>query len=185
MRPARIANASRHGSGSLGVVAIRFPRHGKWTSRQRHGPPQHAPAAFYSPQQLLLTLTIVKVATPLEFVGVRYLLTHREYHSRRVDQYSAKVAWIRYLDHRWSCTHLMIGGSQERRCPDQGLANRDDRSASPSGTNTTFKSLKQINAGLLNVGYAEDGPADGPPVLLLHGWPYDIHSFVDVAPRHV
>jgi pimeloyl-ACP methyl ester carboxylesterase len=50
------------------------------------------------------------------------------------------------------------------------------------GTHTSFASLKQINAGLLNVGYAEDGPADGPPVLLLHGWPYDIHSFVDVAP---
>jgi len=50
------------------------------------------------------------------------------------------------------------------------------------GTNTSFKSLKQINAGLLNIGYAEDGPSDGPPVVLLHGWPYDIHSFVDVAP---
>jgi pimeloyl-ACP methyl ester carboxylesterase len=51
-----------------------------------------------------------------------------------------------------------------------------------AGTNTSFKSLKQINAGLLNVGYAEDGPADGRPIVLLHGWPYDIHSFVDVAP---
>jgi pimeloyl-ACP methyl ester carboxylesterase len=50
------------------------------------------------------------------------------------------------------------------------------------GTNTAFRSLKQIDAGLLNVGYAEDGPADGPVVILLHGWPYDIHSFVDVAP---
>jgi pimeloyl-ACP methyl ester carboxylesterase len=50
------------------------------------------------------------------------------------------------------------------------------------GTNTSFKSMKQIKAGLLNVGYAEDGPANGPPVLLLHGWPYDIHSFVDVTP---
>jgi len=48
--------------------------------------------------------------------------------------------------------------------------------------NTSFRSLKQIEAGLLNVGYAEDGPADGPPVILLHGWPYDIHSYVDVAP---
>jgi hypothetical protein len=47
---------------------------------------------------------------------------------------------------------------------------------------TAFASLKQINAGVLDVGYAEDGPPDGPPILLLHGWPYDIHSFVDVAP---
>ena len=45
-----------------------------------------------------------------------------------------------------------------------------------------FGTLKQINAGVLNVGYAEAGPADGPPVLLFHGWPYDIHTYVDVAP---
>jgi pimeloyl-ACP methyl ester carboxylesterase len=50
------------------------------------------------------------------------------------------------------------------------------------GTNTSFGSLKQVKAGLLNVGYAEAGPADGPAVILLHGWPYDIHSYVDVAP---
>jgi len=50
------------------------------------------------------------------------------------------------------------------------------------GTNTSFDSLKQIDAGLLNVGYAETGPANGPPVILLHGWPYDIYSYVDVAP---
>ena len=50
------------------------------------------------------------------------------------------------------------------------------------GTNTSFTPLKQIDAGALNVGYAEDGPADGPVVILLHGWPYDIYSFVDVAP---
>ena len=42
--------------------------------------------------------------------------------------------------------------------------------------------MKKINAGVLNVGYAEAGPANGPAVLLLHGWPYDIHTYVDVAP---
>src|SRR5215468_8933101 len=49
-------------------------------------------------------------------------------------------------------------------------------------THTTFASLKQIDAGLLNVGYAEAGPANGPAVMLLHGWPYDIHSFAEVTP---
>lgn len=51
-----------------------------------------------------------------------------------------------------------------------------------AGTTVSFASLKQIDAGLLNVGYAEAGPIDGAPVVLLHGWPYDIHSYVDVAP---
>jgi len=50
------------------------------------------------------------------------------------------------------------------------------------GTNTSFAPLKQIDAGQLNVSYAEAGPAGGQPVILLHGWPYDIYSFVDVAP---
>ncbi len=50
------------------------------------------------------------------------------------------------------------------------------------GTNTSFGPLKQIVAGVLSVGYAEAGPADSPAVILLHGWPYDIHTYVDVAP---
>jgi pimeloyl-ACP methyl ester carboxylesterase len=49
-------------------------------------------------------------------------------------------------------------------------------------TNTTYRSLKQVDSGDLTIGYAEDGPADGPPVVLLHGWPYDIYSYVDVVP---
>jgi pimeloyl-ACP methyl ester carboxylesterase len=55
-------------------------------------------------------------------------------------------------------------------------------STNTPGTSTSFGPLKQVDAGVLNVGYAEAGPADGPAVLLLHGWPYDIHSYVEVAP---
>jgi pimeloyl-ACP methyl ester carboxylesterase len=53
---------------------------------------------------------------------------------------------------------------------------------SGASSGVSFDSLKQIDAGLLNVGYAEAGPDAGPAVVLLHGWPYDIHSYVDVTP---
>jgi pimeloyl-ACP methyl ester carboxylesterase len=62
----------------------------------------------------------------------------------------------------------------------------DNTRSSVSGTATakrgSFGPLKHVNAGVLSIAYAEVGPADGPPVLLFHGWPYDIYSFVDVAP---
>src|SRR5260370_327820 len=64
-------------------------------------------------------------------------------------------------------------------------SNKTDAVSVPTikpGTKTSFGPLKQIEAGLLKVGYAEEGSANGPPVILLHGWPYDIHSYVDVAP---
>jgi pimeloyl-ACP methyl ester carboxylesterase len=70
-----------------------------------------------------------------------------------------------------------------------GSADAQSRQGKPAtvprikpGTNSSFGPLKQIDAGALNIGYAEAGPADGPVVILLHGWPYDIYSFVDVAP---
>jgi pimeloyl-ACP methyl ester carboxylesterase len=46
----------------------------------------------------------------------------------------------------------------------------------------SFENLRQINAGTLNIGYAEAGPKHGPVVILLHGWPYDIHAFAEVTP---
>jgi pimeloyl-ACP methyl ester carboxylesterase len=59
---------------------------------------------------------------------------------------------------------------------------RAEPEGTPAGTNTTFGALRQIDAGVLNIGYAEVGSVTGRSVILLHGWPYDIHSFVDVAP---
>jgi pimeloyl-ACP methyl ester carboxylesterase len=72
----------------------------------------------------------------------------------------------------------MIGSADAQ----SGKTNPADLPRIKPGTNTSFGTLKQVDAGLLNVGYAEAGPANGAVVVLLHGWPYDIHSFVDVAP---
>lgn len=63
-----------------------------------------------------------------------------------------------------------------------GLVRAETETPRSSATNASFGTIKQIDAGVLNVGYAEVGPATGPAAILLHGWPYDIHSFVDVAP---
>ncbi|MET8947922.1 alpha/beta hydrolase [Streptomyces sp. NPDC004542] len=69
--------------------------------------------------------------------------------------------------------------------PAQGEAAVTPAPAVPAvtpGTHTSFARLKQVRAGVLDVGYAEDGPGHGPVVICLHGWPYDIHSYADVTP---
>src|SRR3981081_604252 len=78
-----------------------------------------------------------------------------------------------------AAAQLMLSGSADAQPSNAKLA---ELPKIKPGTNTSFGALKQIDAGVLNVGYAEAGPADGPAILLLHGWPYDIHSYVDVAP---
>ena len=74
---------------------------------------------------------------------------------------------------------LLLGGCADAQ---PGKSKAANLPKTRPGTHTSFGALKQIDAGVLNVGYAEAGPANGPAVILMHGWPYDIYSYVDVAP---
>ena len=87
----------------------------------------------------------------------------RDFKLHRRELFGAGVAMIA----------AQLGMSQPARAQASGAKQPDAPSFGP---------LKQIDAGALNIGYAESGPATGPPVLLLHGWPYDIHAFAEVAP---
>src|SRR3954464_7114492 len=78
-----------------------------------------------------------------------------------------------------AAAQLALTGSASAQ---SGKASPAKAAAVKPGAHTSFAALKQVDAGVLNVGYAESGPANGPVVILLHGWPYDIYAFVDVAP---
>jgi pimeloyl-ACP methyl ester carboxylesterase len=75
----------------------------------------------------------------------------------------------------------LAGGSLSACSSDPQAPPPATPSPGPKQANS-YRVIKQIDAGPLNVGYAEEGPPDGPPVILLHGWPYDIYSYVDVVP---
>ncbi|MBR0666279.1 alpha/beta hydrolase [Roseomonas hellenica] len=81
-------------------------------------------------------------------------------------------------DHAYSPRRFLFGAAAAIAAGIGGMR----PAAAQSGGSVSFGAIKQIDAGELNIGYAEAGPAGGPPVILLHGWPYDIHAFVDVAP---
>ncbi|MFI5976434.1 alpha/beta fold hydrolase [Streptomyces sp. NPDC051452] len=101
------------------------------------------------------------------------------------------------IDRRGFSKALGLGAGVTAASP-TGLLGRSTASAAPRNAatptaaphpvhttgpgHTTFPPLKRVRAGLLDVGYAEVGPAHGPVVICLHGWPYDIHSYADVAP---
>jgi pimeloyl-ACP methyl ester carboxylesterase len=73
----------------------------------------------------------------------------------------------------------LIAGSSDARLE---TASQAPSTGTKAGANVSFSSIKQIAAGVLNVSYVDEGPIDGPAVILLHGWPYDIYTYVDVAP---
>jgi pimeloyl-ACP methyl ester carboxylesterase len=80
--------------------------------------------------------------------------------------------------------HLVGAGAFTLAAAQLGIrgATAQPAAAGQAQTDHSFGPLKQVEAGVLSIGYAEAGPANGPVVILLHGWPYDIHSFLEVTP---
>jgi pimeloyl-ACP methyl ester carboxylesterase len=87
----------------------------------------------------------------------------------------------RFLGATVTAAAAQLGVVRSAAAQTDATKGRRSLSVSPV-TNTSLSAIQQIDAGDLNIGYAEAGPADGPAAILLHGWPYDIHSYLDVAP---
>jgi len=91
-----------------------------------------------------------------------------------IDQHRRRLVGATALAFAAAELGLTRGGSAQTASPSLPQVKRE--------AHTSFGPLKQINAGVLSVGYVEAGPPNGSPVILLHGWPYDIHDYIDVAP---
>jgi hypothetical protein len=127
---------------------------------------------FTSYESILRLILVVAAAGGINVANCAAMPMYEEINHHRRRLLGAAVMSIAAAE------HVMVGSADAQ----SNEINPADATTVKPGTNTSFGSLKQIDAAVLNVGYAEAGTIDGPAVILLHGWPYDIHSFVDVAP---
>lgn len=107
-----------------------------------------------------------------------YRATKREIEMSEMDPQQGTIQSRRSFLSTAAMTLACAGVAIEREAIGQSLTSPKSRFSSTSGT---FPPVKQLDAGLLDIGYIDQGPEDGQAVILLHGWPYDIHSFENVA----